>query len=44
MTTFLSDLIDNFDIQSQKIKIGMAPFGGHYQEIIQLENTLITTQ
>lgn len=24
MTTFLSDLIDNFDIESQRIKIGMA--------------------
>ncbi|KAK2493250.1 hypothetical protein MC885_017703 [Smutsia gigantea] len=44
MTTFLSDLIDNFDIQSRKMKIGMAQFGSHYQEIIQLENTLTTTQ
>ncbi|KAF5921859.1 hypothetical protein HPG69_013033, partial [Diceros bicornis minor] len=44
MTTFLSDLIDNFDIQSQRMKIGMAQFGSRYQEIIELENSLTTTQ
>lgn len=44
MTTFLSDLIDNFDIQSQRMKIGMAQFGSHYQEIIQLKNSLTKTE
>ncbi|XP_014645179.1 PREDICTED: collagen alpha-5(VI) chain [Ceratotherium simum simum] len=44
MTTFLSDLIDNFDIQSQRMKIGMAQFGSRYQEITELENSLTTTQ
>lgn len=44
MTTFLSDLIDNFDIQSQRMKIGMAQFGSRYQEIIELDNSLSKTQ
>uniref|UniRef100_A0A8D1UKI1 Collagen alpha-5(VI) chain n=1 Tax=Sus scrofa TaxID=9823 RepID=A0A8D1UKI1_PIG len=44
MTTFLSDLIDNFDIESQRIKIGMAQFGSRYQEIIELQNSLNKTQ
>uniref|UniRef100_A0A8C6QQ38 Collagen, type VI, alpha 5 n=1 Tax=Nannospalax galili TaxID=1026970 RepID=A0A8C6QQ38_NANGA len=44
MTTFLSDLIDNFDIQSQRMKIGMAQYGSRYQEIIELENSLNKTQ
>ncbi|XP_029070062.1 collagen alpha-5(VI) chain [Monodon monoceros] len=44
MTTFLSDLIDNFDIQSQRMKIGIAQFGSRYQEIIELQNSLTKTQ
>ncbi|XP_011383332.1 collagen alpha-5(VI) chain [Pteropus vampyrus] len=44
MTTFLSDLIDNFDIQSQRMKIGMAQFGSRYQEIIELDNSLSKIQ
>nr|XP_005545791.1 PREDICTED: collagen alpha-5(VI) chain isoform X1 [Macaca fascicularis] len=44
MTTFLSDLIDNFDIQSQRMKIGMAQFGSNYQSIIELKNSLTKTQ
>ncbi|XP_029399663.1 collagen alpha-5(VI) chain isoform X2 [Mus pahari] len=44
MTTFLSDLIDNFDIESQRMKIGMAQYGSRYQEIIELENSLNKTQ
>ncbi|XP_043330687.1 collagen alpha-5(VI) chain isoform X1 [Cervus canadensis] len=44
MTTFLSDLIDNFDIQSQRMKIGMAQFGSRYQEIIELQNSLTKTE
>ncbi|XP_062970951.1 collagen alpha-5(VI) chain isoform X1 [Cynocephalus volans] len=44
MTTFLSDLIDNFDIQPQRMKIGMAQFGSRYQEIIELESSLNKTQ
>lgn len=44
MTTFLSDLIDNFDIQSQRMKIGMAQYGSRYQEIIELESSLNKTQ
>lgn len=44
LTTFLSDLIDNFDIQAQKIKIGMAQFGSHYQKIIELKNSLTASQ
>nr|XP_017202216.1 collagen alpha-5(VI) chain [Oryctolagus cuniculus] len=44
MATFLSDLIDNFDIQSRKMKIGMAQFGSRYQEIIELESSLTESQ
>ncbi|XP_053455777.1 collagen alpha-5(VI) chain [Nycticebus coucang] len=44
MTTFLSDLIDNFDIQSQRMKIGIAQFGNDYQKIIELKNSLTKTQ
>uniref|UniRef100_A0A8C6E868 Collagen alpha-5(VI) chain n=1 Tax=Moschus moschiferus TaxID=68415 RepID=A0A8C6E868_MOSMO len=44
MTTFLSDLIDSFDIQSQKMKIGMAQYGSRYQEIIELQNSLTTIE
>ncbi|XP_021495524.1 collagen alpha-5(VI) chain [Meriones unguiculatus] len=44
MTTFLSDLIDNFDIQSQRMKVGMAQYGSLYQEIIGLESSLNKTQ
>ncbi|XP_057595825.1 collagen alpha-5(VI) chain [Hippopotamus amphibius kiboko] len=44
MTTFLSDLIDDFDIQSQKMKVGVAQFGSRYQEIIELQNSLTKTQ
>ncbi|XP_036188539.1 collagen alpha-5(VI) chain isoform X1 [Myotis myotis] len=44
LTTFLSDLIDNFDIQSQAIKIGMAQFGSRYQEMIELDNFLTKPQ
>lgn len=44
MTTFLSDLIDNFDIQSQRMKVGVAQYGSRYQEIIELGNTLTTAQ
>lgn len=44
LTTFLSDLIDNFDIQSQAMKIGMAQFGSRYQEIIELDNSLTKPQ
>ncbi|XP_005863660.1 PREDICTED: collagen alpha-5(VI) chain [Myotis brandtii] len=44
LTTFLSDLIDNFDIQSQAIKIGMAQFGSRYQEMIELDNSLTKPQ
>ncbi|XP_066207939.1 collagen alpha-5(VI) chain [Saccopteryx leptura] len=44
LTTFLSDLIDNFDVQSQRMKIGMAHFGSLYQEIIELKSSLTKTQ
>ncbi|XP_076724313.2 collagen alpha-5(VI) chain [Callospermophilus lateralis] len=44
MTTFLSDLIDNFDTQSQRMKVGMAQYGSRYQEIIELGNTLTKAQ
>ncbi|XP_045435257.1 collagen alpha-5(VI) chain isoform X2 [Pipistrellus kuhlii] len=44
LTTFLSDLIDNFDIQAQAMKIGMAQFGSRYQEIIELDNSLTKPQ
>ncbi|XP_012622377.2 collagen alpha-5(VI) chain [Microcebus murinus] len=44
MTTFLSDLIDHFDIQSQRMKIGMAQFGSRYQKIIELKSSLTETQ
>ena len=44
MTTFLSDLIDNFDIPSERMKIGMAQFGSRYQEIIELQNSLTKTE
>nr|XP_019581595.1 PREDICTED: collagen alpha-5(VI) chain [Rhinolophus sinicus] len=44
MTTFLSDLIDSFDIQSQRMKIGMAQFGSRYQEMIELGNSLTKIQ
>ncbi|XP_070289479.1 collagen alpha-5(VI) chain [Myotis yumanensis] len=44
LTTFLSDLIDNFDIQSQAVKIGMAQFGSRYQEMIELDNSLTKPQ
>lgn len=40
MTTFVSDLIDNFNIQNQRIKIGLAQFGSGFQQIIQLKNSL----
>ncbi|XP_045712889.1 collagen alpha-5(VI) chain isoform X2 [Phyllostomus hastatus] len=41
---FLSDLIDNFDIESQRMKIGMAQFGKLYREIVELGNSLTKTQ
>ncbi|XP_012518713.1 PREDICTED: collagen alpha-5(VI) chain [Propithecus coquereli] len=44
MTTFLSDLIHHFDIQSQRMKIGMAQFGSRYQKIIELKSFLTETQ
>ncbi|XP_007935007.2 collagen alpha-5(VI) chain [Orycteropus afer afer] len=44
MITFLSSLIDNFDTQSQRMKIGMAQFGSRYQEIIDLESSWNKTQ
>ncbi|KAG8516239.1 Collagen alpha-5(VI) chain, partial [Galemys pyrenaicus] len=44
MKIFLSDLIDNFDIQSQKIKIGIAQFGATYKEIIGLSSSLTKSQ
>ncbi|KAM5313946.1 collagen alpha-5(VI) chain [Glossophaga mutica] len=44
MTNFLSDLIDNFDIESQRMKIGMAQFGRLYKEIIDLGSSLTKTQ
>ncbi|XP_054451702.1 collagen alpha-5(VI) chain [Pteronotus mesoamericanus] len=44
LTNFLSDLIDNFDIESQRMKIGMAQFGSLYKEIIELQNSLNKTQ
>ncbi|XP_037700994.1 collagen alpha-5(VI) chain [Choloepus didactylus] len=44
MTTFLTDLIDNFNIQSQRMKIGVAQFGSRYQEIIALQSSLNKTQ
>ncbi|XP_041589503.1 LOW QUALITY PROTEIN: collagen alpha-5(VI) chain [Vulpes lagopus] len=40
MTTFVSDLIDNFNIQNQRIKIGLAQFGSRFQKIIELKNSL----
>ncbi|KAM6161014.1 LOW QUALITY PROTEIN: collagen alpha-5(VI) chain [Erethizon dorsatum] len=43
MMTFLSDLIDNFEIQPQ-MQIGMAQYGSRYQEIIELKNSLTKTQ
>ncbi|XP_006883460.1 PREDICTED: collagen alpha-5(VI) chain [Elephantulus edwardii] len=39
MKTFVSDLIDDFDTQSQRIKVGMAQFGSRYQEIIDLDSS-----
>ncbi|KAM9187607.1 collagen alpha-5(VI) chain [Dugong dugon] len=44
MKTFLSDLIDNFDTQSERIRIGMAQFGSRYQEIIDLKSCWNKTQ
>ena len=44
LTSFLSDLIDNFDIESQRMKIGVAQFGRLYKEIIDLGNSLTKTQ
>ncbi|XP_064133393.1 collagen alpha-5(VI) chain [Loxodonta africana] len=44
MKTFLSDLIDNFDTQSGRMKIGIAQFGSRYQEIIDLESNWNKTQ
>uniref|UniRef100_A0A452STM3 Collagen alpha-5(VI) chain n=1 Tax=Ursus americanus TaxID=9643 RepID=A0A452STM3_URSAM len=40
MTTFVSELIDHFNIQNQKIKIGLAQFGSGFQKIIELKNSL----
>ncbi|XP_047593143.1 collagen alpha-5(VI) chain isoform X4 [Lutra lutra] len=40
MTTFVSDLIDNFNLQNQRIKIGLAQFGSGFQKIIELKNSL----
>ncbi|XP_060036806.1 collagen alpha-5(VI) chain [Erinaceus europaeus] len=44
MTTFLSELIDNLDTQSQKINIGMAQFGELYSEIVRLGSSLTRTE
>ncbi|XP_047732091.1 collagen alpha-5(VI) chain isoform X1 [Prionailurus viverrinus] len=44
LTTFLSDLIDNFNIESQRIKIGLAQFGRDFQKIIELKNSLTTAK
>ncbi|XP_006846696.1 PREDICTED: collagen alpha-5(VI) chain [Chrysochloris asiatica] len=44
MKTFLSGLIDNFDTQSGRIKIGIAQFGSRYQEIVDLESSLNRTK
>ncbi|EPY74446.1 alpha 3 type VI collagen isoform 1 precursor-like protein [Camelus ferus] len=44
MMTFLSDLMDDFDSQSQRMQIGMAQFGVRYQEIIELQNSLTPAQ
>ncbi|XP_036917207.1 collagen alpha-5(VI) chain isoform X2 [Sturnira hondurensis] len=44
LTHFLSDLIDNFDIEAQRMKIGMAQFGRLYKEIVDLGNSLTKTQ
>ncbi|KAM9601157.1 LOW QUALITY PROTEIN: collagen alpha-5(VI) chain [Trichechus inunguis] len=44
MKTFLSDFIDNFDTQSERIRIGMAQFGSRYQEIIDLKSCWNKTQ
>ncbi|XP_037380431.1 collagen alpha-5(VI) chain isoform X2 [Talpa occidentalis] len=44
MTTFLSDLSDNFDIQSQKIKLGLAQFGSIYKELVGLSDSLTKSQ
>nr|XP_013015430.1 collagen alpha-5(VI) chain [Cavia porcellus] len=43
MMTFLSDLIDSFQMQPQ-MQIGMAQYGSRYQEIIELKNSLNKTQ
>ncbi|XP_077607009.1 collagen alpha-5(VI) chain [Crocuta crocuta] len=40
MTTFLSDFIDNFNTESQRIKIGLAQFGSDFQKLIELKNSL----
>ncbi|XP_058146863.1 collagen alpha-5(VI) chain [Dasypus novemcinctus] len=44
MKTFLSDLIDTFDSRSQSMKVGMAQFGGRYQEINELGSSFNKTQ
>ncbi|XP_025769421.1 collagen alpha-5(VI) chain [Puma concolor] len=44
LTTFLSDIIDNFNIESQRIKIGLAQFGRDFQKIIELKNSLTTAK
>ncbi|XP_008067980.1 collagen alpha-5(VI) chain [Carlito syrichta] len=44
MTAFLADLVDNFDIQSQRIQVGMAQFGSHYQQMIGLKNSTTRAQ
>uniref|UniRef100_A0A673V8Z6 Collagen alpha-5(VI) chain n=1 Tax=Suricata suricatta TaxID=37032 RepID=A0A673V8Z6_SURSU len=44
MTTFLSDFIDNFNIESQRIKIGLAQFASDFQKIIELKNSLTTAK
>lgn len=44
LTNFLSNLIDNFDIESQRMKIGMAQFGKLYKEIVDLGSSLTKTQ
>uniref|UniRef100_A0A667HHK2 Collagen alpha-5(VI) chain n=1 Tax=Lynx canadensis TaxID=61383 RepID=A0A667HHK2_LYNCA len=44
LTTFLSDFIDNFNIESQRIKIGLAQFGRDFQKIIELKNSLTTAK
>lgn len=44
LTTFLSDFIDNFNIESQRIKVGLAQFGRDFQKIIELKNSLTTAK